>query len=247
MKALMVTVYFIGLINFYEKNGVNGREVVIPEATAGTHRSVALHAHAPTISINGLAGGKSDCINGLKGEWEKKDAGVCSRAIPLGTTIGLPSSSSFKVDSSFNAVPSLTTLCSDITGIKPVYLTNPPQHAVRASITSGTLKACTNDKRWVSYLTTGQGDLQLTFSSGTTLSSPLKADAIVSIENMPPGASPGMGSRAHFWWYYEMYDGAQVCSGMPAEPACTFPCPATFPHGIIGASTDVGCSNSNYP
>jgi hypothetical protein len=164
MKALMVTVYFVGLVNFYQ-----GNEVVIPRAPSGVERNgVMLHPHAAAIFIKGLAGGEGNCGPLLGGDL--KD-GLCKVAIAGGTIVTLPpppskaskaKSRSIKNDA---GIPSLSRLCGGISDIKKAYLTDPAKYAVRTTIQKGTLNACTYEKQWVSYLTTTAGELRINFRS----------------------------------------------------------------------------------
>ena len=248
-----VTVYFVGLVNFYKPTLSHRREVIVPLTSSG-HSSLV--AHQTTITIVGLVGKEDDkaCRDDLHGTWDP--AGTCTVPNVSGQVIKFKTTSSGPADvattGGFDGIPGIKApaLCPSAKDIDPSFLKDPAKYAVRLTIEHGNLDACINGKAWVSFLTTDLTTGTPNFAIGTT-SLTLSPDAVVKIVNIPSGADTR--PLAHFGWYYQMYVGAEKCTNIPAEPACSMKdpptcphCPSTFARGI-GASGDVGCSNSGYP
>lgn len=239
-----VTVYFVGLVNLYKT--AHGRTVILPLAspakirTSSATLTLTLHQHLAYVVIQGLAEGRRDCCAFDDGQWDATNS-TCTVAGLSGQDILLPGTGAFD-DRGLDPIPKInrSPLCTAITGVDRKYLTDPDQYAVRLNVTHGTFGVCANKKAWVATLLTEPGRLSI----GTT-SVLLNDNASVWIVNSPSGGMTTTHEGEHFFWYYEMYEGAAACEDLPAAAASTKLCPG----GIVfpGASGDLGCSNSTYP
>lgn len=239
----MVTVYFVGLVHIYTPSGTSTRNIIVPDASVPVWRDgIRLHSHQTNIIIKGLTAGQSAC-NTLSGSWDGTD--TCTVPAVFGADITLPPHQN---TSSSTVIPSIKDLCCDNSTmtIKSGYLTNPAMYTVRLD-TDKTLGTCADKEQWISYLTTDGGALRIDFlrpNPTVTKTVMLDSEAIVWIKNEPVNMMPGH-ARAHWWWYYEMYDGATTCKHLPGPPEEAVDCPPSY--NIIGASGEVFCSNSTYP
>lgn len=247
LEIVTITVYFYGLLNF-SGTGTT-REVVAPlvmeEGSIGTTELVP---HGADIVIRKLKGG---CTT-LPGSIMVGDACVLT---PVGgTVIELPSAGSLVLTDKFKELPSLKTLCENVSGIKPEYLTNSDKYAVRLSLSSGMLDACAYGAAWGSSLllkvpsATGSVPLKITYKTGVEKTVELNNGATVFIRNRPENDSGASGIE-HFGWYYQIAKDPGTCDGLPTAAPPAKPCPPAFgtAHRDHDAASGLGCSNSTYP
>ncbi|HEX6101107.1 MAG TPA: hypothetical protein VF432_32625 [Thermoanaerobaculia bacterium] len=248
LTAATVTVYFIGVVNFYDPRTTEvTREVVVPLASSATsvYATLPLKPHVAQLIVTGIDGTdpQKDCQDKLGGQWS---ADTCTVAPVSGRKITLPASTETLDTSGFSGVPNLRTLCKTMGGIKRRYLDTAASYAARLTLKTGTLGVCSKDKAWVAklILTDPTGELSL---NGDGNGVKLKDKAVVQIANL---TSVGGSELSHFSWHYKMYDTPVQCSALPQSPTAqnADPCPDDIVHfhGLVSAS-GVGCSPTQYP
>lgn len=245
LTAVTVTVYFVGLVNFY-KPSLGTREVILPLATTSIRTlGVDLAAHTGSVIID--KGIDSAGCATLLGSWNGTIC-IVPHAEIVGKKIVLSASTTtpLVIDSNFEKLPTLQTLCTGL-GALNKNLSNPSEFTARLTLTTGTLNTCIVGDALVSYLTYESTDGK--FSIGGKTATLTGTEAMVEISNHASGSTDG---RVHFWWYYTLYNNSSSCTNMPCR-VCNCDtsiqaCPREIidHHGSLAAS-GVGCSNSAYP
>jgi hypothetical protein len=219
--AIKVTVYLVGLVNFYHIENASDRNVYLLKTTSGVvYQGVALVEHHPLVEIQGLKGGEAACKK-RGASWNGLACVV--KNLPGKTAIELPKSTTelHIIEQRFNLVPTLAGQCPGAT-MKPTALT---EYAAVVTPTSGTLDLCTYKGGLVTYLglDNASGDLVI---GGKHF--PLTDGARVYVSNSPmePHGGPA-NSGAHFFWYYTILNlpAGGTCNKVPAVrffgPECT--------------------------
>lgn len=256
--AATVTVYFVGLVNFYPGSRP-GREVILPVALKGSgvkHQEEELKGHQAMIWIPGdsLSTGSTGCGN-LGGTWDDPNPATtgdefCSVTLTgFGKTVSLDTPTGpFVEDAAFGKVPKISNLCCAITGIDSDYWTDDTKYAARMWIENGTLSACTHNREWVSSLNVGTtGLLKITDRSGTKSANLVNNGKFTISHEMDDAAGVGWEEHRHFWWFYKMYVNAEKCTAVPSVPNPPAPCSGIPMPMIHTFASGVGCSNSAYP
>lgn len=242
-----ITVYFVGLMTFDS----GGHQFIVPQATdARSYDSTTLIPHHASIIIKGLENGEADC-NTLHGTWT---APQCVLDNLSGTVIELPAPMVAMPAINLAQLPKPRNLCGGSTHkLNPAYITDSTRYAALVPITGGTLDACSEGDAWFSRLIFIPHDPApvLTFKKGLVrILVQVKADAVLQITNDPDMPPADKDQKAHFFWFYTMFDGPEDCSGVPLAPPpgsrrdCHY-APAHLHY--MPAGTGVGCSNTNYP
>ena len=206
--AIKVTVYFVGLLYFYDLENASQRKVIALATPEGaTYNGVKLEEHHSVVEIQGLTGGAAACRE-REAEWNGKACIV--KNLPAKSTIELPESTTkFQVmHERFDLVPTLKGQCPGTT-IKPVAMTD---YTAAVTPTSGALDLCTFNGGLVTYLAlaNASGDLVVNGKSF-----PLNDNARVYIGNSSDSHSGPRGS--HFFWFYKalVVPSSGVCSAVP--------------------------------
>lgn len=256
LAATTVTIYFIGLVTFYQPPGATNddREVIVPMAKAVTsHLLLPLARHEAKVEIEKLTGGSTTCGTIPGGKYsEDPSEDTCTVTIGTsGITIKLPASGTGLSLASNFAIPKLTSssVCPAISRIKNEYLTNPSYYAVRMKADQGTLHPCRDGSAWGTKLAlTDSGTTYPIEIAGKSVT--LDPGAVITVKNTAAGASTW--EIDHFWWYYKMFEGSAACMKLPcAEPGSAIPaCPVSASarhHGDLWGASGIGCSNTDYP
>jgi hypothetical protein len=257
--TITITVYFLGLVSFSPGSGTT-REVVAPFASPSITLTVppvppvALQVHQADIVISGVSPGDCSSLGGFIA----LPSGKCTILGVQGRFITLPAGTPSPLDTSAHNVPKLTALCPAITGIKPVYLTDPEKYAVRLTLSSGTLDSCQNGAAWGSRLVLGDVPVNSELKvedkiAGKTTTLKLSSDTTIHIMNGPT-THPATSGAEHFWWHYVIANNTAKCTALPTSTPTGSPCAAAFAarshsqqSGGQPAATGLGCSNSQYP
>ena len=245
-----VTVYFVGLVHFQNVRGSNPH-VIVPLATGDVTRgTVALEPHRADIVITGFGSTDATACPGTYGRATASSPATCTLKNVSRTTVELPTSTAaFTASTSFDAVPRLEPLCANpprtIGALKADYKKDGVLNAVYVPLVTGTLEASRNRDAWLTTLriTGAANSFKI---NGQSV--PLADTAEIKIRNEPLRHTHPVVDEAHFFWYYEMYDNAGPCDGLPERMTRA---PARSPHGGTSGDHDyassVGCSNTQYP
>lgn len=254
LATATVTVYFIGLVNFYAESGK--REVIVPMTPRDTEyeEGVKLVPHRADIVIKEWSGAATtDCTVKLRGTPSGgTPATTCTVTNVKGKIITLPVPSVPTLSSSanFDKVLKLPDGCSALPELDRSYLTDKEKYAIRTTLTKGALHSCLNGSSWYSHITLAgtNGNFTIGDSDGSVTVT-LDDKTVVEIRHEPHSGETGT-ERQHFGWHYLMYKIPASCAIDPPTPepvTCEATLEARGHRHIFPFASGIGCSNTQYP
>ncbi len=260
ITAATVTVYFVGLIHFYNVQPAGERtagsgDVYVPQATSTkAMHGLTLAPHRAYVVVNGFDSTRGSCT-GLGGTPGSTASECTFENVTAATEVALPITAAtpeLRIGEGFRTVPKLEETCpperaASIGPMRPAIAGG--DYAIHVSLSRGALDACTPKVPWVSFLAIENA--ANTFSLGGTNVPLVMADTTsIEIRSEPRQHDPDTSDvvqKSHYWWYYTMYVNAGACDGLPSS-ATSAACPPDFELSRAHPyATGIGCSNTQYP